>query len=65
MEFGLSPHICTPVEQEVMVDLLRLPYQTGELKNVKNDLDDLDFNYKIFLGVPIIVAHRFWGNIFI
>ena len=33
----VSPHICTPVEQEVMVDLLRVPYQTGELKNVKHD----------------------------
>src|SRR4029434_5206260 len=22
----------------------------------------LDFNYKIFLGVPIIVAHMFWGK---
>ena len=37
MEFGLSPHIYTPVEQEVMVDLLKVPNQTGELKNVKND----------------------------
>ena len=37
MEFGLSPHICSPVEQEVMVDLLRVPYKTGELKNVKHD----------------------------
>src|SRR4029434_4050981 len=60
----VSPHICTPVEQEVMVDLLRVPYQTGELKNVKHDwkYTSVRFYYKIFLGVPIIVAHRFWGD---
>ena len=53
----VSPHICTPVEQEVMVDLLRVPYQTGQLKNLKmtGNILQLDFNYKIFLGVPIIV----------
>ena len=33
----VSPHICTPVEQEVTVNLLRVPNQTGELKNVKHD----------------------------
>ena len=33
----VSPHICVPAEQEVMVDLLRVPNQTGELKNVKHD----------------------------
>ena len=60
----VSPHICMPVEQEVMVDLLSVPYQTGELKNVKHDWK-YTFNYKIFLGVPIIVAHMFWGKIFI
>ena len=38
MEFGLCHLIfVSPVEQEVMVDLLRVPYQTGELKNVKHD----------------------------
>ena len=61
----VSPHICTPVEQEVMVDLLRVPYQTGELKNMTGNILQLDFNYKIFLGLPIIVAHMFWGKIFI
>src|SRR4029434_2884886 len=70
MTHGLvSPHICTPEEQEVMVDhrKSRVPYQTGELKNVNmtGNILQLDFNYKIFPGVPIIVAHMFWGEIFI
>ena len=33
----VSPHIYTRVKQEVMVDHLRVPYQTGELKNEKHD----------------------------
>ena len=33
----VSPHIYTQVKQEVMVDHLRVPNQTGELKNVKHD----------------------------
>ena len=58
----VSPHIYTPVKQEVMVDHLRGSNQTGELKNVKHDWK---YTSVRFLGVPIIVAHMFWRKIFI
>ena len=44
----VSPHICTPVEQEVMVDLLRVPNQTGELKNVKHDWKYTSVRFQFF-----------------